>query len=429
MTATATEPAFVTQLRKTAAVQFADRGFPTTRDEDWKYTSTLVLARGPFTPATATDVDPDTLEAARFGGAFSGREAVFVNGRFDAGRSSLHSLGEVAVLSLREALATHAALLEPHLGRVAPDGSAFDALNSSQIDDGAVVIIPEGTVATEPIHLLFLSAGHGTVSHPRVLVLAGERCEATIVETFAGREGDTYWTNAVCELVLQDGALLDHTRLQRESTSAFHVGSTAIRQGRNSRLRAVAATTGAALSRHDVRQAFAGEGAECGLYGFFATAGTQHADTHTWIDHAVPHCSSRQVYKGLLDDRSRGVFVGNILVRKDAQKTDAVQTNKNLLLSKDALVDSVPQLEILANDVKCKHGSTTGQIDAAALFYLRSRGIAEADARAMLSSAFAADVLAELRVPVVRESLERHLRRAVLHEEVPACRELSGRHT
>ena len=223
-----------------------------------------------------------------------------------------------------------------------------------------------------------------------------------MVESYAGNDGPVYFTNAVSEAALEDGAVLDHYMLQREGSESFHVATLAARQGRGSRLSDHSLTLGGSLHRRDVETAFTGEGGECVLNGLFVAGGRQHMDTHTRIDHAKPHCSSRELYKGVLDGKARGVFHGTILVRKDAQKTDAIQTNKNLLLSREALVQSTPALQILADDVKCKHGSTTGQLDAAALFYLRSRGLGEEAARALLTYAFASEVVGRMKVDALR---------------------------
>jgi Fe-S cluster assembly protein SufD len=269
-------------------------------------------------------------------------------------------------------------------------------------------------VLAAPIHLVFFScpqAGVPAVSHPRVLVVAGRASQVAIIESYGGSEGQVYFTNAVSELVVEDGAIVDHYRLQRESEKAFHVGTLCATQGRASRFSSHAVSLGAALSRTDIRQVFAGEGGECVLSGLFMGGGTQHTDTHTWVDHAEPHCSTREMYRGIVDGRARGVFAGRILVRPGAQKTDAIQSNKNLVLSREALVHSLPQLEILADDVKCKHGSTTGQLDPLALFYLRSRGIGGEAARALLTYAFASDVVQRMAVEPLRAGLTEYLQR------------------
>jgi Fe-S cluster assembly protein SufD len=313
-----------------------------------------------------------------------------------------------------EALAHDGRGLEEHLTRVAgPDQNVFADLNAAFVEDGACVFIEPGRREAAPIHLVFLStnpAGDPTVSHPRVLVVAGRGSQAQIVESYGGPDGEACFTNAVTEVVVGDGAVLGHTKLQREGLSAFHVATLAATLGRDARFSSHAISLGGALVRNDINVVFDAEGGECVLNGLFMATGTQHVDNHTRIDHAKPHGSSRELYKGILDGRARGVFDGKILVRRGAQKTDAHQTNRNLLLSKEALVDSTPALEILADDVKCKHGSTTGQLDAAALFYLRSRGIGEAAARSLLTYAFASDVVRQIPVEAIRASLDRHLR-------------------
>ena len=300
--------------------------------------------------------------------------------------------------------------IEAHLGRIAGfEKSSFSALNTAFLEDGVFVLVPRGAVVEEPIHLVFLSEADGepSVSNPRVLILAEANSQARIIESHLGR--GTYFSNAVTEIACGDGAVLEHYKLQRESVSAFHVQTLAAAQGRAARFDSHNFCLGAALARTDIDVLFQAEGGECSLNGLFVTAGTQHIDNHTLVDHAKPHCTSRQFYKGILDGKSRGVFHGKVIVRPDAQKTDAIQTNKNLLLSREALVNSTPALEILADDVKCKHGSTIGQLDAAALFYLRARGIAEEDARAMLTYGFAADLASRIRVPWIREEIEAFL--------------------
>lgn len=428
----AEEPAWLRALREEGMARFHRLGFPTTKDEEWKYTSVAPIARTSFRRAEggAGGVTADDIATAVFGydptiegTRARGQDArpgdglatiVFVNGRHAPGLSSRHVPAGLEVLALREALARRPEALEAHLARYAADSkNPFTALNAAFLEDGAFVSVLPGAVVRQPIHLIFFSTrGDGpepTVSHPRNLVLAGRGSQATVVESYGGAEGEVYFTNAVTEIVLEDGAILDHYKVQRESEAAFHVATLAVRQGRDSRFSDHSTSLGAALARNDIDQVFAAEGGECVLNGLFMAWGTQHTDTHTLIDHARPHCSSRERYKGILDGRARGVFHGTILVQKDAQKTDAHQTNQNLLLSREALVNSTPALKILADDVKCKHGSTTGQLDPAALFYLRSRGIGEEAARSLLTWAFASDLVGRIRVEPVRAGLERHL--------------------
>ncbi|HXM79688.1 MAG TPA: Fe-S cluster assembly protein SufD, partial [Thermoanaerobaculia bacterium] len=312
--------------------------------------------------------------------------------------------------SLAEVIRDHPEWLEAYLSRRAAwEKNAFTAWNTAFLEDGAFVRIARGAAIPGAIHLLFLSeqTGAPAVSHPRNVIVAESGAQVSVVETYLG-EGISL-TNAVTEISVGDGASVEHSKIQRESSDAFHVQTIAAGLDRGSQFTSHNVALGAALARTDIGVVFGGEGGDCTLNGLFLGGGDQTLDTHTIIDHAKPHCTSRELYKGILDGRSRGVFHGTILVRKDAQKTDAFQTNKNLLLSKDARVHSTPALEILADDVKCRHGSTIGQLDAAALFYLRSRGIGEEDARALLTWAFASDVAARLTVPEVRAEVERAL--------------------
>jgi Fe-S cluster assembly protein SufD len=414
--ASAPEPAWLRLNRSRAFQAFEEQGFPSTRLEDWRHTSVAPIVRTRFVapPPGPGLTDLTVLSGLGFGRAFEGRQAVFVNGRYEPALSSLDGADGVQVRSLRDVLARQPQLVEGALDALAQGpGRPFAALNAAFLDDGAVVLIPERCVLREAIHLVFYSApgARPTASHPRVLVRAGRGSQASIIETYGGTADAGYLTNAVTEIVLEEGAVLDHYRLQRESAQGFHVGTLCVRQERASRFTSHAVSLGAALSRVDIRQEFAGEGGECVLNGLFLGSDHQHTDTHTWVDHARPHCTTRELYKGVVDGHAHGVFVGRILVRKDAQKTDAQQSNKNLILSRDALVDSVPQLEILADDVKCKHGSTTGQIDPQALFYLRSRGIGEEAARALLVYAFASEVVQRMGVEAVRAGLTEHLQR------------------
>ncbi len=369
------EPEWLGALRRDAFARFEELGFPTAKDEAWRYTG----------------LQPITETAWR---------------RVErAPRLAAAPPKGVRVTPLSEAFGA-----EAHLARLAdPRVSPFAALNTALFSGALVVEIERGAVVEEPIEILFdTGAPVGPeVVYPRVLVLAGERCEARIVETYAG--AGRSFTNAVTEIVLFPGAVLEHTKLQEAGLEARHVHAVAVSQARGSRFTSHNVALGAALARTELTTVLAGEGAECALYGLFVGGHRQHLDNRTVIDHAAPHTVSRELYKGILDGAARGVFHGTIVVRPDAQKTDAVQTNKNLLLSREALVDSTPALEIFADDVKCRHGSTTGQLDAMALFYLRSRGIGEAEARALLTWAFAADVAEKIREPRVRQRVEHEL--------------------
>ncbi len=410
------EPEWLGALRAAAFGRFEELGFPTTREEAWRHTSVAPIARRTFRlaqPAPVGAFAGAALADLSFGDAFHGHQLVLVNGRYAPELSSHPSLDGVAIRSLREVLDRERQRIEPYLGASDDPASAFTALNTAFLAEGAFVWVPDGTVLREPIHLVFLSRGEpGEVTpltSPRVLVVLGRKSQATVVESYGGT--GPYFTNAVTEVVAGDGAVVDHYRLQREGEEAFHVGALALRQGRDTAVTSHVVMLGAALSRLDLRQVFEGEGGDCTLDGLFLGSGTQHTDIHTRVDHAQPHCTTRELYKGVLDGRAHGVFVGKVLVRPGAAKTDAQQTNKNLLLSREALVDSLPQLEILNDDVKCKHGSTTGQIDPVALFYLRSRGIGERAARTLLTFAFASDVVARMKVEALRRGLTEHLQR------------------
>src|SRR5439155_1493343 len=268
--------------------------------------------------------------------------------------------------------------------------------------------LPRGAVVEEPIELLYVATtpGEGTVAHPRNLIVAGVNSQATLVETYLGLEDNVYFTNAVTEIVLGENAVLDHYKVQRESTEAFHVATTQVHHDRRSNFKSLYVALGGGLVRNEVRATLDAEGCECTLNGLYLATGTQHIDNHTVIDHAQPHCASHELYKGILDGNAHGVFNGKIFVREDAQKTDAKQTNQTLLLSEDATINTKPQLEIFADDVKCTHGATVGQLSADALFYLRSRGLGLQEARSLLTFAFANDIIERIQVEPLRARLE-----------------------
>lgn len=314
--------------------------------------------------------------------------------------------------SLAEALEAHADLLEFHLARYADASKeTFAALNTAFTADGAFLYVPKGAVLEKPVHVLFVSTAgdQPTVSHPRSLVLAEANSQAQVVESYAGWNSEVYFTNSVTEIVAGENAFIDHYKLQRESLEAFHISTIQVQLDRNANVSTQSISMGGALVRNHVNAVLDGEGGEATLNGFYLVNGKQHVDNHTCIEHAQPRCSSREVYKGILDGRARGVFNGRIIVRPDAQKTDSKQTNKNLILSEEALVNTNPQLEIYADDVKCTHGATIGQLDADALFYLRSRGIDLESARHLLTYAFAGDFVNHIKIEPVRAELEKIL--------------------
>ena len=406
------EPVWVSDVRRAGLERFREAGFPSARDEAWKYTNVAPILKVPFVPAA--EAGPrriEDLDAAGLPGR-SGAQLVFVNGRYASELSSVPPSAEgIEIASLRETLASRPESVEPHLARIAREGNAFADLNSALLEDGAFVRIPAGVVVEDPIHLVFLSEPDfgPTISHPRTLVIAEPGSQAVVVESWIGTAGALYFTNALTEVVVGDGAVLDFYKLERESLGAFHVATMEVLQKRDSSFTSHSITLGGALVRNDLNVRLDAPGAGCTLNGLFLGSGSQHLDNHTKIDHAQPHGTSRELYKGIMSGKSRGVFNGRIIVRPDAQKTDAMQTNKNLLLSKEALVNSEPALEIFADDVKCRHGSTIGQLDENAMFYLRARGIGEAEARNLLVYAFASDVASRIRIAPLRALVEEHL--------------------
>jgi Fe-S cluster assembly protein SufD len=398
-------PGWLRARRQEAMTRAEQRGFPGPHDEEWRFTSVAPILRATFHPSLPGGApDAGALSALTMEDAAA--ELVFVDGRFVPELSRTGAAG-VRVQSLGDVLESTPATLDPHLGRIAGEDSVFADLNLALATDGAVVMVAERAVLEQPIHLVFLSSAGAapSMAHVRTLIVAGRGSQSSIVQTWAGAAGAAYLTTSVTEVLLEEDAIVDHYRLQQESTAAFHVSSLHARQRRGSRFSDHALLLGGSLSRNDANVRLEGEGAECSLDGLFLAGGSQHVDAHTVIDHARPHGTSRELYNGVVDGKARGVFHGRILVRKDAQKTNAHQANHNLLLSRESLVNSTPALEIHADDVKCKHGSTTGQLDPQSLFYLRSRGIGEDAARAMLVYAFAAEVISRVALPSVRRRL------------------------
>jgi Fe-S cluster assembly protein SufD len=402
--------AWTQPLRKAAITRFAELGFPTTHDEEWKYTNVAPISRIPFQHAqkTARGLATEALAAATIPGLVSA-QLVYINGHFVPELSALQALPKgVEGGSLAQALATRRPGLEAHLARYASfEEQAFIALNTAFMQDGAYVTVPRGCVVDVPIHLVFISLpqGEATVSHPRNLLVFEESTQATVLESYIGLGPDVYLTNAVTECVVGQNAMVEHCMLEWESASAFHVATLQIQQARNSNVVSHAVAAGGALARHDINVVLDGEGGENTLNGLFMVTDQQHIDNHTRIDHVRPHCTSKELYKGILDGKGRGVFNGKIVVHKDAQQTDAIQTNKNLLLSQDASIDTKPQLEIFNNDVKCSHGSTIGRLDENSLFYLRTRGLEEADARRLLTYAFASELVNRITIGALRTAL------------------------
>ena len=406
------EPAWLAARRRDAGDRFAATGFPTPKHEDWHYTSTAPIAEAAFPTlldASAT-ITAEELAPFAFGGDAAWPTAVFVNGRFDAARSSLGNLPDgVRVLPLAEALDAEPDLLERHLARVATTADQpFAALNTALFVDGVAILVGTEMEAEVPVHVLWVSDANVArgATHPRTLVVAERHSKLTVLESYVGLGDASYFTNAVTEASLADGATVTHVRVQRESTRAFHLGHVEARQGRDSHWVSFSFAGGARLSRTNIFTALDGEGCGATLNGLYMLDGEQHSDQQTRIEHAQPNTYSRELYKGILDGTSHGVFNGKVYVHPAAQKTDGKQTNNTLLLSEQARVDTKPQLEIFADDVKCTHGATVGRLDEAALFYMKSRGISAETSRRLLTYAFAADVLETIEIPAVRDALE-----------------------
>jgi Fe-S cluster assembly protein SufD len=406
------EPTSLTALRRMAIERFATLGFPTLRQEAWRQTNVSAIAQGTFDrlPAGAPEpaVDLSRLDPLAEGAA---ARLVFVNGRLSTRLSTLSGLPDgVVVASLAEALQTAPQTVEPWLGQFARfDDQPFVALNTAFLTDGAVVWVPRGAVVERPIHVLYISTSEASNEHPlaifpRNLFVAGENSQVTIVETYSG-EGP-YFTCPVTELVAGPGSVVDHYKLQMESRDAFHIATFQLQAERSCAPSSHSISIGGALVRNDVVAILDGEGIDCILNGLYLGEGRQVIANHMRVEHAKPHCASHELYKGVLDGSSRAVFNGLIHVHPGAQKTDAKQSNRNLLLSAHAVANSNPQLEIFADDVKCTHGSTVGQLDEDAIFYLRSRGIGQEAARSLLTYAFASDVVERIKVDPVRKDLE-----------------------
>ena len=403
-------PSWLTPLRKAAISRFSEVGFPSRHDEEWRFTNPAPLADIRFQPAQPGRQSVTAAELAPFAFAEMGAtRLVFVDGGYVPALSSVGTLPQsVTVSSLAEAFAAHHPAIEPHLARVAKFDTAFPALNTAFLSDGAFVHIPKGMVVTEPIHLLFVSttSAEPTVAHPRTLIVAEENSQATVVESYVGTGEGVTFTNAVTEIVVAQSANLDHYKLNRESPNGYHVATMQVQMGRQSVFSSHSINLSGLFVRNDANAILGAEHAECTLNGLSLINGKRLVDNHTEIDHALPNCDSHELYKYIIDDQGRGVFNGKIYVREDAQKTDAKQTNRALLLSADAQINTKPQLEIFADDVKCTHGATIGQLDPEQQFYLQSRGIPKAEARNLLIYAFAGDVVSRIKIEALRDVLD-----------------------
>ncbi|MDQ3748633.1 MAG: Fe-S cluster assembly protein SufD, partial [Acidobacteriota bacterium] len=373
------QPNWLKYLRENAFEFFTENGFPTVQNEEWKYTNVASIGRENFEIANSKAVDAEKISRL-FSKTESENRVVFVNNKLNQELTNLSNLPEGAkILNLNEAIQDEifSPIVRKNLGKsVDAEANGFTALNTAFIEEGVFILVPKNTKIKLPIHLIFIT-DENTASFPRVLLVAERGSEAMLIESYLRTAETKYLTNSVIEIVLEDDAKLKHLRVQRESHNAFHVGTTTANLNRASVYDSTNITLGAKLSRHDIRVKFNAEGAECFVDGLYMIAEEQHADTHSVIDHALPNCLSHQTYKGIVDGKARAVFNGKVFVRENASGTDAQQSNKNLLLSNDARVDTKPQLEIFNDDVKCAHGATVGQLEEEELFYLLSRGLNE----------------------------------------------------
>lgn len=406
------EPAWLTTLRKNALATFLATGYPTRKDDNWRHTSLTPLAALPFNLAPGGTDDSRTrqLVASSTFNKVAGPRLVFVNGRFVFRTSTNGFPAEDPVATnLAAVVRSRPGLVEPRLtGQVgtAGDGS-FCALNLAFLEDGAVITVPPDTVVANPVVLLFLSLPKtaGDTCQPRNLVIAGRNSRVTVIEHYLGLGETPSFTNAVTDLFADEGAVVEHVKLQDETCESFHIATLRAQLASASNVICHSIALGARLSRQNIRAILAGNGSEGVFNGLFLGHQDRLVDHHLAIDHAEPACTSREFFNGVLADSSKGVFYGRIHVRPHAQKTDAKQTNKNLLLSDLASVHTRPQLEIYADDVKCTHGATIGQLDPDAVFYLRSRGLPIKTARRMLIHAFAGEIIDRVRCEPAREAL------------------------
>lgn len=419
---------WLSALRRESFDRFREQGFPSRRLEAWKYTNVSRIAAMDFALPVAGDSMPSIEVVEEISvPLFACSLFVFVNGHFAPGLSTSRAVsGDLHVESLAALRERDPDSLRATLAQqVDTKSHAFAALNTAFLDDGAVIRLPRGQAAVRPIHLVFLSTesnGPARATHPRILIDAEAGSHAVIIQDHVSIGEEARLTNAVTEVQLAENASVDVILLQRECDAAFHISNTAVKLGRDARFSLHTLSLGGALVRNDLAVVLADSGAECTLNGLFLGTGTRLVDNHTSVDHAVPHTTSKQLYKGVLSGQSRGIFRGRVGVRPDAQKTNAQQSNPNLILSDKAEVDSRPQLEIYADDVKCSHGTSIGRLDDEALFYLRSRGIGAAEAFMLLTQGFANEITKALPAPAVGEHV-RELLLAQLHRDAHGAQE------
>ncbi|MCK9407738.1 MAG: Fe-S cluster assembly protein SufD [Bacteroidetes bacterium] len=413
-------PSWVNDIRSSALAVFTDRGFPTTKLEDWKYTNVSPITKLPYHYASVVSAVPSELVSSLFVDGIDQHLIVFVNGHFSEEHSKLNSLpAGVTVKNLISAYATHQEVIKEHLSKYATyNENPFTALNTAFINDGAFVHVPAGVSVEKPIHLLFISTGiNGTyvAAHIRNLIVAEEGAKVSIAHGFSSAQANTNLTNVVTEVVAKKESVVEIVKVQRESDTAYHVENLHVHQYHQSNVHLFSLAVGSAIARNDISIIIDGESTECNLNGLYITSGAQLIDHHTFMHHIHPNCPSHELFKGILMDKSRAVFNGKVYVEPEAQKTDSKQTNRNLLLSDDAVVDTKPELEIFADDVKCTHGAAVGGMNETHSLYLKTRGISEGSARGMLTVGFAAEATQKIVHPVLRQHVDKivvdHLRK------------------
>jgi Fe-S cluster assembly protein SufD len=407
---------WISVIREEGRRMFEKMGLPGQRREEWKYTDVSAISRYSFSPPAPLKEPGPGLPEPLMSSIVSPLRLVFVNGFYSSLLSRLDAANlpeGVEIGSLGAAINRNHPLLQTNLAAYADaEENSFVALNSAFIEDGAWVYIPEGVRFEQPVHLVYIGTKKGSgdrqpaVHYPRNLIVADRDAAVTIIEEYAGENGSVYLTDAVTEIVVNKGAEVDHYKLQRESEQAFHLAAVQVIQGKGSHFRSHSVSFGGQLTRNNIHSQISGSGSSCTFNGLFMVHDKQHVDNHTLIDHRAPDCRSSEVYHGILDDRARGVFNGKIYVHRDAQKTDSRQISRSLMLSNDAIVDAKPQLEIFADDVKCTHGATVGQLDANSLYYLRSRGISADEARRMMVLGFARQITSQFKPESFRKAVE-----------------------
>lgn len=418
---------FTHELRKEALQKFENINYPTLKDEEWKYTNISPIIKNNFTPAlnfVQDDISKQGIEKCFFTG-FDHHRLVFVNGLYSEKLSDIKSLPKGAVIgSLRNAAETHPEIIKKYFSQITSINNAFNALSGAFSLDGAFIYVPEGKVIEMPVQILYLNGNknYPALSSPRNLIVAGENSRVNIIMNYYGVPDSIYFTNVTTEVNVDDSAVVNIYKVQNENENSFHIEKVDINQGRSTLFNHYSMTFGGAIVRNDINSKLSGGNAECHYYGLYLGRNKQHIDNHTFVDHAMPNCMSNELYKGILDDNSRGVFNGKIMVRQDAQKTNAYQSNKNILLSEKAVIDTKPQLEIFADDVKCSHGATVGHLDDTAYYYIRSRGVPSDLAKSMLIRAFANDVIESINITELKEQLNHmvfeHLHRVEISNQL-----------